>query len=108
MSTLESKLISMSVGKIAVWNAPFIESEMCWSAGFKELEMNPVLAKQLRELDRHRWRMLRAAKRRLGDSKKKGLIRKDTEQLEEVKNPDSSGMVHSYFYQFDRKEEKRG
>lgn len=108
LSTLESKLISMSVGKIAVWNAPFIESEMCWSAGFKELEMNPVLAKQLRELDRHRWRMLRAAKRRLGDSKKKGLIRKDTEQLEEVKNPDSSGMVHSYFYQFDRKEEKRG
>ena len=103
LSTLESKLISMSVGKIAVWNAPFIESEMCWSAGFKELEMNPVLAKQLRELDRHRWMMLGAAKRRLGKVKKKGLIRKDTEQLENNKNPDSSGMVHSYFYQFARK-----
>lgn len=32
LKSLESKLISMSVGKIAVWNAPFFESEMCWSA----------------------------------------------------------------------------
>lgn len=107
LSTLESKLISMSVGKIAVWNAPFIESEMCWSAGFKELEMNPVLAKQLRELDRHRWMILGAAKRRLGKAKHKGLVRKDTEQLENEKNPDSIGMVHSYFYQFNRKQRFR-
>ncbi len=104
LRSLESKLISMSVGKIAVWNARFIESEMCWSAGFKELEMNPELAKQLRELDRHRWMMLGAAKRRLG-SKMKGetVVRKDLEQLEDDKNPDSSGMVHSYYYQFKRK-----
>ena len=108
LSSLESKLISMSVGKIAVWNAEFLESEMCWSAGFKELEMNPVLEKQLRELDRHRWMMLGAAKRRLGKSKKKGqgLIRKDTEQMMDDKNPDSSGMVHSYYYQFVRKNNK--
>ena len=108
LSSLESKLISMSVGKIAVWNAEFLESEMCWSAGFKELEMNPVLKKQLRELDRHRWMMLGAAKRRLGKPKKKGqgLIRKDTEQMMDEKNPDSSGMVHSYYYQFVRKNNK--
>lgn len=105
LSSLESKLISMSVGKIAVWNAPFLESEMCWSAGFKELEMNPVLEKQLRELDRHRWMMLGAAKRRIeGDKKKEaGVVRKDLEQIEEDnKNPDSHGMVHSYYYQFKR------
>lgn len=104
LSSLESKLISMSVGKIEVWNAPFMESEMCWSAGFKELEMNSVLAKQLRELDRHRWMMLGAAKRRIEGAKKKAreLVRKDLEQLEKDKNPDSHGMVHSYYYQFAR------
>lgn len=108
LSSLESKLISMSVGKIAVWNAPFMESEMCWSAGFKELEMNPVLEKQLRELDRHRWMMLGAAKRRIMSEKKKemGVVRKDLEQIEEDnKNPDSHGMVHSYYYQFAREKE---
>ena len=104
ISSLERKLISMSVGKIEVWNAPFMESEMCWSAGFKELEMNPVLAKQLRELDRHRWMLLNAANRRIEGARKKttGLVRKDLEQQEEEKNPDSHGMVHSYFYQFAR------
>lgn len=105
LSSLESKLISMSVGKISVWNAPFMESEMCWSAGFKELVMNPVLEKQLRELDRHRWMMLGAAKRRIEGVKKKdkGVLRKDLEQIEEDnKNPDSHGMVHSYYYQFAR------
>mgnify|MGYP004501797105 CR=1 FL=1 len=104
LSSLESKLISMSVGKISVWNASYMESEMCWSSGFKELEMNPVLEKQLRELDRHRWMMLGAAKRRI-EGKKKGnsVVRKDMEQIEDDnKNPDKHGIVHSYYYQFAR------
>lgn len=104
IGTLERKLISMSVGKISVWNAPFIKSEMCWSAGFKELEMNPVLEKQLREMDRHRWMMLGAARRRL-ESWDKGNVdmkRKDLDDLKVDKNPDKSGMVHSYYYQFAR------
>lgn len=105
VSSLERKLISMSVGKVEVWNAPFIESEMCWSAGFKELEMNPILARQLRELDRHRWMMHRAAIRRLAGMEKKGedVVRRDLEELDEEKNPDSRGMVHSYYYQFKKK-----
>lgn len=105
LGTLESKLISMSVGKIAVWNAPYIESEMCWSAGFKELELNPVLKKQLKELDRHRWMMLVAARRRLGKEReeKERVNRKDLEQLKENKQPDARGMVYSYYYQFARK-----
>ncbi len=105
LNSLESKLISMSVGKIAVWNAPFIESKMCWCTGFKELELNPVLAKQLRELDRHRWMMLESAKRRLGTKMKgKVVVRKDLDQIEDDKNPDSTGMVHSYYYQFKKKD----
>lgn len=104
IGTLERKLISMSVGKIAVWNAPFIKSEMCWSAGFKELEMNPVLERQLREMDRHRWMMLGAARRRLESWGKgnEGVKRNDLKDLKEDKNPDKSGMVHSYYYQFAR------
>ena len=104
LSSLDNKLVSMSVGKIAVWNADFIESEMCWAAGFKELEMNPTLSKQLRELDRHRGMMLNAAARRISSMARKGkkLKRKDLKDLEEDKNPDSRGMVHSYYYQFAR------
>lgn len=104
IGTLERKLISMSVGKIAVWNAPFIKSEMCWSAGFKELEMNPVLEKQLREMDRHRWMMLGAARRRLNYCGKadEDMSRKDLQDIKEDKNPDKNGMVHSYYYQFAR------
>lgn len=104
IGTLERKLISMSVGKISVWNAPFIKSEMCWSAGFKELEMNPVLERQLREMDRHRWMMLGAARRRLNYCGKadEDMSRKDLQDIKEDKNPDKNGMVHSYYYQFAR------
>ena len=100
--SLERKLVSMSVGKIAVWNAKFMESEMCWASGFRELEMNPVLSRQLHELDRHRGMMLSAAAKRIKRMKDKGEIlkRKDVEQLDDEKNPDSRGMVHSYYYQF--------
>ena len=100
--SLERKLVSMSVGKIAVWNAKFMESEMCWASGFRELEMNPILSKQLHELDRHRGMMLSAAAKRIKKMKDKGEIlkRKDVEQLDDEKNPDSLGIVHSYYYQF--------
>ncbi|MBR4147494.1 MAG: hypothetical protein IKX35_08170, partial [Bacteroidales bacterium] len=96
------KLVSMSVGKVAVWNAKFMESEMCWTDGFRELEMNPVLSRQLHELDHHRGMMLSAAAKRIKKMKDKGEIlkRKDVEQLDDEKNPDSLGMVHSYYYQF--------
>ena len=104
--SLENKLISMSVGKISVWNAEFMESEMCWSAGFKELEMNPVLARQLRELDRHRGMILNAAEKRIARMRRRGKPekRKDLAGFEDEKNPDSRGMVHSYYYQFKKKE----
>lgn len=108
IKSLESKLISMSVGKIAVWNAPYIESEMCWSAGFKELEMNPVLKKQLKELDRHRAMILGAARRMLEhvSLNEKVVIRKDLVQTEDDNaRYDAKGAVHSYYYQFARKKE---
>ena len=75
---------------------------MCWTDGFRELEMNPVLSRQLHELDRHRGMMLSAAAKRIKKMKDKGEIlkRKDVEQLDDEKNPDSRGMVHSYYYQF--------
>ena len=108
IGSLERKLVSMSVGKIAVWNAEFAESEMCWAAGFRELEMNPVLKKQLRELDRHRGMMLSAAARRINRMQEgsEELERKDVKQLGGEKNPDSRGKVHSYYYQFERKKPK--
>lgn len=107
IGSLEMKLVSMSVGKMAVWNADFMEGEMCWSTGFRELEMNPYLERQLHELDHHRGMILNAAERRIKSMNKKAkvLYRKDLEELETKKNPDSRGMVHSYYYQFKRKED---
>lgn len=104
--SLKNKLASMSVGKVSVWNAEFQVGEMCWCAGFRELEMNPCLAKQLRAMDRHRGFVLSAAKRRIRTMNKNGkpVVRKDIIQLEDEENSDARGMVYSYFYQFNRKE----
>ena len=104
--SLENKLVSMSVGKISVWNAEYLESEMCWSTGFKALEMNPVVERQLRELDHHRGMILSAAARRIDGMKAKGkkLKRNDLKELEDEKNRDKRGMVHSYYYQFKKKQ----
>ena len=104
-SSLENRLISMSVGKIAVWNADYLENEMCWSDGFRQLEMNPVVSKQLRELDRHRGWILSVAARRIDGMKHRGVFlkRKDLGDMDNDKNPDAHGMVHSYYYQFAKK-----
>lgn len=106
IGSLEMKLVAMSVGKMAVWNSRFLESEMCWSTGFRELEMNPYLEKQLHELDHHRGLILNAAERRIHTMNRnvKALYRKDLEDIENEKNPDSRGMVHSYYYQFKKKQ----
>lgn len=108
LSTLRQKLVSMSVGKVAVWNYQYMDCEMCWAYGFRELEMNPVLSRQLHTLDRHRNMMLCRAKKRLKKMNKKEddvmieiVERADSRQLSDSSS-DYLGLPHSYYYQFNK------
>lgn len=107
LSTLRQKLVSMSVGKVSVWNYQYMDCEMCWAYGFRELEMNPVLSRQLHMLDRHRNMMLCRAKKSLN-----GMMKSDGKKIEIVERADSQqlsdnsteylGLPHSYYYQFNK------
>jgi len=48
------RLTGMSVGRVEIWNYSFIENEMCWINGFKEINKNKYSIKQLKQLDRSR------------------------------------------------------
>jgi len=52
--SIKCKLISMSVGRVALWNYKTIENELCWINGFRKLNENPYASKQIKLLDRTR------------------------------------------------------
>lgn len=97
----------MSVGKVSVWNYQYMDCEMCWAYGFRELEMNPVLSRQLHMLGHRRNMMLCQAKKSLN-----GMMKSDGNKIEIVERADSQqlsdnsteylGLPDSYYYQFNK------
>lgn len=53
-----STLISMAVGRAALWNYKDLKNEMCWINGFKMLTDNPIVCNQIKELDRCQHRVI--------------------------------------------------
>jgi hypothetical protein len=51
---LEYRLISMSVGRVKIYNYKNFKPSFCWSSGFNRLTNNPILESQLKYLDRFR------------------------------------------------------
>lgn len=51
--TFHQRLIAMSVGRIKLHDRHRVPT-ICWASGFRQIKKNPVIAGQLRELDRHR------------------------------------------------------
>lgn len=49
-----NRLVGMSVGRVHMYNHKNIVADMCWVNGFKELNSNPYLKKQLKYLDKNR------------------------------------------------------
>jgi len=54
-----NRLIGMSVGKIKLWNYKEAKNEMCWTAGFPEVNDNKYSRLQMRRLDSCRNRLIR-------------------------------------------------
>lgn len=76
-NTILHKLISMSVGKVALWNYQHIENELCWITGFNRLSDNPYAIKQIKDLDRVRVNALRSAKNIYQDIRQKVILKKE-------------------------------
>ncbi len=56
---LENRLISMSVGRVKVFNYKEYLPSYCWTNGFKKVNRNRILIKQLRLLDRSREKQIK-------------------------------------------------
>lgn len=76
VAALESRLISMSVGRVSLHNWKVYTPEYCWAIGFKKLNFNHAVSGQLKNLDRERNKQLHRFKRKLADLTK------------EIDNPD--------------------
>lgn len=60
------RLISMSVGRIKLYNYKNTKPSLCWTSGFKQLSSHLVVKTQLRLLDSNRNRQLFKLKKELG------------------------------------------
>ena len=98
-NTILHKLISMSVGKVALWNYQHIENELCWITGFNRLSDNPYAIKQIKDLDRVRVNALRSAKKYLSRHTAKGNPQK---RNNDVARLGFHGRPFSYFCHYKR------
>lgn len=98
-NTILHKLISMSVGKVALWNYQHIENELCWITGFNRLSDNPYAIKQIKDLDRVRVNALRSAKKYLSRHTAKGNPQK---RNTDVTRLGFHGRPFSYFCHYKR------
>lgn len=104
-------LMSMAVGRAALWNYTTLKNEFCWINGFRMLNDNPYVKTQVRDLDRCRNHVIHKANARLdrllsivggtiakeGNCKKKG--NKGDEGIEENRIR-HYGLPFSYYYHY--------
>jgi len=97
VSTLQQKLISMSVGRINILNhkSPQIQA-LCWTNGFKKLSTNKITNTQLKYLDRRRRIQLKRIPFELREIKRK-LVKKDTSQPKTLDEISFKGSAFSYY-----------
>lgn len=88
-----NRLNGMSVGRVHLWNHSRIDSDMCWVNGFKILNNNSYLKRQLRQLDK-------------GKNHQIALLKKEVSKYIDPPNKDISnrnapyyGKPFSYFHQ---------
>lgn len=98
LNTITHKLISMSVGRFALWNYRLIDNEFCWITGFNRLVYNSYASVQLKDLDRVRGNAICAAKRFLKTHKAKIEIKRDAA----INIIEYHGRPFSYFYHYSK------
>lgn len=67
LTSLKSRLIATSVGRVNLWNYIGNENIHSWMSAFSILDKNPWSIKQMKELDKHRQQVLARAKITLKD-----------------------------------------
>lgn len=97
ISSLEHRLISMSVGRIKIYNHRNpLQQGLCWTNGFKTLKRNRIVSKQLRYLDRRRNHQII----RLKNSLKKIVKKSNIKDFKERKNHNGSAFSYYNFLKY--------
>lgn len=99
-------LISMSVGRVKLWNASKIENEMCWINGFRELKYGNRVKIQIKELDYYRNRTICIAKQKFSKLTGIGKVISNKERERRCNLISRYGKPFSYYYHFSRIAEK--
>jgi hypothetical protein len=78
--SLQQRLISMSVGRITLYNydEDDLNQGLCWTNGFRLLNKNKIVVKQLKELDKRREQQISYLKRKINH------LKKETEGVDEL------------------------
>ncbi|NML55825.1 reverse transcriptase/maturase family protein [Chryseobacterium cheonjiense] len=71
MESVCNRLIGMSVGRVNMRNYYHIENDFCWAKGFNRLSKNNHIARQLKNLDRCRYKQIARLKRELSSTNNK-------------------------------------
>lgn len=95
-------LISMSVGRVELWNANRISNEMCWINGFRELRYGNRAKSQIRELDYYRNRTISIAEKKFKELTGVGKVPSNKGNNSERDSTVRYGKPFSYFYHFSR------
>lgn len=109
-------LMSMAVGRATLWNFETLKNEFCWINGFRMLNDNPTVKKQIKDLDRCRNHVIHRANKRLGRllSEVGGTIAKEGNVKDKTKENGTFlepiiryyGKPFSYYYHFAKKLKK--
>lgn len=95
-----NRLNGMSVGRIQMWNHSKIDADMCWVNGFKKLDGNRQLNKQLRMLDKNKNHQISKLKKELSEFEDPPLDDPPNRKIPYY------GKPYSYYYQVLKKSEK--
>lgn len=96
VSSLQQRLISMSVGRVNVLNHKKPEKQtLCWTNGFKKLSKNKITSQQLKYLDRRRKTQINRIRFELMVIKKRVIRKQKVKKTLEEKT--FKGAAHSYF-----------
>jgi hypothetical protein len=96
-----NRLIGMSVGRVQMWNHSEVDHDLCWVNGFRKLNNNQYLQRQLRYLDKNRNHQIACLKKE---------VAKYTDPEIEREKPNRKlifyGKPFSYYYQVIDKNKK--
>jgi hypothetical protein len=99
-------LISMSVGRVTLWNAAKIANEMCWINGFRELRYGNRVKSQIKELDYYRNKTINIANKKFKKLRGLGNATSNKEFKRGKVLISRYGKPFSYYYHFTRVAEK--